>query len=208
MNKNYNDSGKIISLEYERDSIKYDIKVSSYYAVKKSNLDDSTAGKIIENYRELRRDDPEKSQEYFDEKNEILNDFIESLKQEDEEYDYIQIMLPKDINRKCILESFASKKFNGNNDFSQFFSKTDDVSIVGKNQEEAQQLFEYNKPEIDYPAKSLLIIDDTIDTGSTIKILLDNLIDERVITGETKITAIIIYNNYGQNKLDLSKILN
>lgn len=205
MNKKYNDNGKIISLEYERDSEKYNINVASCYAVKKSNPDDSTAGKIIENYRELRRDKPEESQEYFNEKSVILNEFIASVEQKDEEYDYVQTMLPIDNNRRYILESFANKNFNGNNNFSHYFSKTDDVSIVGKSQEEAKQLFEYNKPENEYPVESLLIIDDTIDTGGTIKILLDKLIDEGVITGETEITAIIIYNNYGQNKFDLSK---
>lgn len=191
------ENGKLIKLDYTNRSITWTIHVKSYFAVRKLIDDDSTTGKVIENYREKRKQDRTQAEEYFNSKSGVLDAFIKGLSENsDKSYDYVQIMIPKDEHRKKLLKRFSKKFFDGSNDFSTHFTKREDTSIVGVDCENAKEFFHYDKPDIHEPLESVHIIDDTIDTGCTLKIFLDKLVLEGFINANTTITATIIYNNY------------
>ena len=195
--------GKLTEFKLKFDKLIKTIKVKSYYAVKKLNLNDNNAGKVIENYREKVRDTPESATEYYNSKIEIINSFTANLEDNSSnKYDYVQLFLPSDENRKKLLTEFAIKHFNSENDYSSSFYENNDLSIVGLNYNDAENLFTYEEPKkISKPLKSILLIDDTIDTGCTIKIFIKKLYELNIIDQKTEINAYIIYNNYRANKL-------
>ncbi|WP_055446256.1 hypothetical protein [Lacinutrix mariniflava] len=195
--------GKLIEFKLKFEELTKTIKVKSYYAVKNSDSNDNYAGKIIENYRQKVRDTPESATEYYNSKIEVINSFIDKLEDKSSnKYDYVQLFLPSDENRNELLTNFSNKHFNSENDFSTSFYKKKNTSIVGLNCDDANNLFTYEEPiNLNNPLKSILLIDDTIDTGCTIKIFLKKLYELNIFDKETEINAFIIYNNYKAEKM-------
>ncbi len=198
--------GKLTEFKLKFEQLTKTIKVKSYFAVKKLDSNDNNAGKVIENYREKVRDTPESATEYFNSKIHIINSFINNLEDKSSnEYDYVQLFLPSDTFRNKLLKEFSLKNFNSKNDYSTSFCKDKDLSIVGLNCNDAENIFTFEKPKnLSKPVKSILLIDDTIDTGCTIKIFLKKLYATNIIDSETEINIVIIYNNYRENKLKFS----
>ncbi|WP_299273476.1 hypothetical protein [uncultured Psychroserpens sp.] len=194
--------GKLTEFKLKFQDLTKTIKVNSCYAVKKFDSNDNITGKVIENYREKVRDEPELAAEYFNSKIEVINSFIINVKDDSlNKYDYVQLFLPSDENRNQLLRNFSFKKFNSENDYSSSFKKNKDLSIVGIDCNKAENIFTYEEPNnINKPVKSILIIDDTIDTGCTVKIFLKKLYESNIIDNETEISVSIIYNNYRENK--------
>lgn len=196
----YNSNGKLESFTYSNEDINLQIEVVSFEAVYKLKAEEQTIGKIIEIYREkTHKNNLPEAKNYFKSKENIINAFLEKLIIDSKCYDYVQVMLPTDEHRKDILKRFSEKFFNNSNDLSSAFVKTRDSSIVGLSCEEAAQYFTFNKPKITTIPKTILIVDDTISTGCTINIFLDNLKKADLLATDTKITAKIIYNNFKDN---------
>ncbi len=176
------------------------VNVTSYEAVYKYKTEDKTIGKIIETYREKKTTNPTEAESYFDLKQSIPRDFLKRLKLNSNSYDYVQVMLPIDERRKITLELFAQKMYDGNNNYSANFTKINNVSVVGVDSAEAANNFTFTKPELSSIPKRIHIIDDTISSGCTINIFLDNLKNAGLLTNDTVVTATIIYNNAGKTK--------
>jgi hypothetical protein len=203
-NFKYNDNGKLTSLDYQNNDFLITINVNSHCVVKESDPE-LTGGKVIEEYRKKRKANPENAESFFDQNKSAVDYLIDSLSINHALYDYVQIMLPKDERRREVLQRFSKKHFNEENDYSNNFRKKEDKSIVGLPNKEAFELFEFNKPEIKQPVKTLLIVDDTIDKGTTINIFLENLMKENILDKETKVISCIIYNNFNTSEPKISR---
>ena len=125
---------------------------------------------------------------------------MQKLQQSTQKYDYVQIMLPNDEKRRIVLDEFAKKMYDGNNNYSGNFKKKQNISIVNRDCDEASNNFIFYKPELYKIPKRIQIIDDTISTGCTINIFLDFLKKAELLTGETEVTVTITYNNAGLTK--------
>jgi adenine/guanine phosphoribosyltransferase-like PRPP-binding protein len=195
-------NGKVIKAVLNSDNNKWGISIESNFAVMKKQSDNPTAGKVIEKYRELLRDDLENANTYFKTNKNVIDDFIQQLpNNSNNKYDYVQIFLPRDKNIQELLTKFAEKQFDGFNNYSKYYYKKEDVSVVGMKYEKATHLFNFDIPKnVETPLKSILIIDDVVDTGCTIKIFISNLIEANMISDQTKIKVLIIYNNFKQNE--------
>lgn len=194
------DNNKLQSFTYVNEDIEIKVNVTSMESVLKYKKEEKTIGQIIEIYREKRKVNESEGEAYFDLKETIPQDYLQKLQSNSNAYDYVQIMLPADQRRKNILEQFSKKLYDGENNFSDRFIKIKNMSVVGLTCEEAADNFTYTKPEFKAIPKTIHIIDDTISTGCTINIFLDNLKKAGLLTNETIVTATIIYNNAGSTK--------
>ncbi len=193
-------SGKLVKLIYARDSQEWIIPVQSHFAVMVTSGVDSTAGKVLENYRSICDKNAQEGADYFDQKQGILDEFLDKLPDTRSRcFDYVQILYPSDQRRTRFLKNFSAKQFNGANDFSKNFCKNENFSIVGVRCEDAWAKFQYFAPNQLSSIRSVHIFDDTIDTGCTIGIFLDNLYDNGILNDGTEISVSIVYNNYKDN---------
>ena len=209
-NLKFDDYGKLLSIDYNNGNDNWTIKVKSHFSVMKSKTDDSFAGKILENYREKYEESINDANKYYDSKKEILDNFINNTTKVESSFDYVQIFYPSNERRKDLLTRFSKKYVTDTNDYSDFFKKHKDTSIVGLEYEEAKKIFYFKAPTIDKPVKLIHIVDDTISKGFTISIFLDNLVKNNIIDINTIISATIIYNNYGSSlpKINLNDFKN
>lgn len=193
--------GKVTKIKYENNDFEAEIDVHSF--IVKDSTSNEFIGDIIEEYRKILNSGTsfEESSEFLDSKKEIITKFLNSSKYPFPDFhpDGVQIFYPSDSNRNSILKSFVEKMtLNITNDiidFSKLFKKSTDRSIVNLPYEEASVLFELTVPDEFSTIEKLLIIDDTIDTGTTISILLDNLLINELISDTTEIKVIVMYNN-------------
>lgn len=196
-----NNNGKIKEIEYENNGLSKLIEPKIYVV---SNLNDpKNIGTILEKYRKLGSE----SEEYFNENKLILDTFISNitLAFENFEPDQIVCFLPTDKNRRYLLKEFSNKvkstfQVENINDHTDKFSKKDGNKsikdgLTGKD-------YELQIDSETDPFKNLLIIDDTIDKGDTLKIYLDKLIEKNLINDDTIIKVICIYCNAKMEKIN------
>jgi hypoxanthine phosphoribosyltransferase len=111
--------------------------------------------------------------------------------------DGIICIYPADDNRRGLLEKFKD------NITSAYLGKIDDIDYSDKffkkdpNKSIKKDNLTVDDFEllIDNPITKLLIIDDVIDEGKTLGILLDKLSDKELIDNNTEIKMACIYNN-------------
>ncbi len=190
---------KIVQAEYECNDFKKTIEIKVLTI--KDAADENNVGTILEEYRNKGTD----SSDFFRSKKSILENFICKNTKPFDQFspDGVICIFPIDFNRRCLLSKFKDKltcKINNitDIDYSDKFSKKDGSKSIKKNK----------LTELDFvllindstPFKNLLIIDDVIDEGDTLAILLGKLLSKNLISNDTIIKMGCIYNRPKMNK--------
>jgi hypothetical protein len=184
---------KVINVEYEKDDFKKIIEIN---VLTTSNLnDEKNVGTILEKYRS---DEP-KSNDYFKSNKSNLEKFIKGQTKPFDQFspDGIICVDTNDENIQELLlifkQSLTSEIKSLNEiDHSKSFYKTDKSKSIKKNNlKDSDFKLEIRKSE---PFKNLLIIDDVIDKGKTLEILLNKLLFKKLISSHTTIKMGCIYN--------------
>ncbi|MCT4673885.1 MAG: hypothetical protein N4A37_11660 [Prolixibacteraceae bacterium] len=119
------------------------------------------------------------------------------------ETDYVQVFYPDNEFRKEKLENFANAlQINNDLVYSLRFQKNENRSITEFEENDLQgqfNLFSFDSSEIK-PIKKLILIDDTINKGRTIRAFLAHLEDKKLIDDNTVIKAYCIYNLAGSSQ--------
>ena len=183
---------KVVLVEYENNEFK--IKIETNTLTYENCNERDNIGLILENYRSKNNDN-----DYFESKREILEDYILKYTKPFNNFfpDGIICIYPLDYNRRELLEKFKEKL---NSDFEKiadidysenFFKKDKTKSIKKDNLTGLDFELTISKTK---PFKCLLIIDDVINEGKTVEILLVKLLSEKLINSETTIKFGCIYN--------------
>jgi hypothetical protein len=197
-----NDSMKVISAQYENNNFKKSIEFN-ILTISKNN-DENNVGTILEKYRS-----DNNTQSYYTSKKSILENFIKNSKMPFSEFspDSIICIFPLDENRHLLLTKFKqniSSKYSNETyiDYSENFTKKDKTKSIKKDNLTAEDFeLTINNSK---PFKKLLIIDDVVDEGKTLEILLDKLLKKKLIDNETVIKMACIYNRPKLNKQHIS----
>lgn len=184
------DTFKITRASFKKDDFETTLEIKVHTVTKV--YDNSNVGNILEKYRSM---DTEK-EKYFQENKDTLDQFINNYAISLDGFipDGVICILPNDENRKELLLSFQSKVQGETNpdDYSKIFIKKDKNKSIKKDNLSVND-FELNI-EKDDPFQNLLIIDDVIDEGKTLSILLELLLEKRLINHRTNIKMSCIYN--------------
>lgn len=190
---------KIVQVEYESDDFKKTIEIKVLTTT--NATDENNVGTILEDYRNKGTD----SNDFFASKKSILENFIcKNTKPFDPfSADGVICIFPNDNNRRELLSKFKDKLTSEiqnitDIDYSDKFSKKDKTKSIKKDKLTGLD-FELSI-NVSIPFKNLLIIDDVIDEGDTLVILLDKLLSQNLINNETTIKMGCIYNRPKMNK--------
>jgi hypothetical protein len=199
-----NDNGKITKINYENNGFS---KVIEPRVLTVYKDDDANIGSILEHYRTLN----DGASSYFENNQSTIENFINKYSTSFENFtpDCIFCFFPSDINRYQLLMNFRNKiTENYSNrdeiDFSSTFVKIDPLKSIKKDSLTNVD-FELNI-EKQTPIKNLLIIDDVIDEGKTVDILLDKLLNKKLINDDTVINMTFIYNRPKQIKTKINPL--
>ena len=194
-----NNTFKIKGSEYENNGFKKTIEIKVLTIT--SSTDENNVGTILEKYRNNDTD----SNKYFASKKNALEKFICDYATPFNKFiaDGIICIFPNDNNRRELLSKFKDKLTSeipnkSDIDYSDKFSKRDNSKSIKRD----------NLTGLDFelslsnstPFKKLLIIDDVIDEGKTLEILLDKLLSQKLIDNKTEIKMGCIYNRPKTNK--------
>ena len=194
-----NIDGKIIQIEYKYND--FQKKIEPKILTVSSPIDKKNVGTILEHYLLLSAE----ANNYFEDNKSVIYNFINrySLNFENFIPDCIICIFPADVNRKQLLQAFKDKitiNYSNRNeiDRSENFVKIDPSKSIKKHHLTKDDY----KLSIDLqkPIKGLLIIDDVIDEGSTLNILLEMLLDKNLINENTIINMACIYNRPKKQK--------
>lgn len=181
---------KITGATFNKNNFETTVEIKVHTTTKTN--DSSNVGNILEKYRSI---DAYK-EEYYQKNKESLEHFINNCPVAFEGFipDGVICILPKDKNRKDLLLLFKIK-IQGEtnpNDYSNSFTKKDENTSVKKDNLSVND-FDLNIKKDD-PFQNLLIIDDVIDEGKTLNILLESLLAKNLINKNTNIKMSCIYN--------------
>lgn len=190
----YDWNGLIQEIKYETEEMTLTISEIESSFVVNSRKSNSNLGYELENYRKKKKN--MKDEETIN--SETTDSFFNSYNPDKKNFEYVQIIPSSDPKINSIIERFGKKHFDGKNDYSDSFTKIKSESSTSqKNCDEVAKLFEFSAPDdISTPIKSLLIVDDTIDKGCTIKTLLDLMAESGIVDETTKIEVRLIYNHF------------
>ncbi len=153
----------------------------------------------IEEYRKfLKKDDFEKAQEIIDTKENEILELISEIENVDFQFEHLFVLTPTTDNslfRNRIIEKFKDQLINDIEiiDLSNRFTKQDTSLSIKENAKfsfESDGLSKLN---------SILIIDDTIDSGQSVGQLIDALILNDLIDNSTIISLQVLYQNFKPN---------
>jgi hypothetical protein len=180
---------KIVSANYENKDFKTAIEIKVCMTAQDGNI-----GRILERYREMA--DMKIADDYYNENVLSVESFFNKKIDPFENFlpEAIIVFYPLDEKRKKILTRFRDKittDLENIVDYSDRFYKADPTKSIKK----------YNLSAVDFvlsvetPIKKLLVIDDVIDEGKTLNILLDKLFENNLIDDKAEIKMACIYNN-------------
>lgn len=187
----YDVNGFLTQLEYKN----WKIPVKPYHAVTMGDSSDNY-GKRLEFNRLGNKTE--------EEVNELEDRFLASVIAINSiETDYVQVFYPNNEFRKEKLENFVNAlQINSDLVYSLRFQKNENRSIIEFEENDLQgqfDLFSFDSSEIK-PIKKLILIDDTINEGRTIRAFLAHLEAHNLIDDNTEITAYCIYNLAGSSQ--------
>jgi hypothetical protein len=205
-NINPNFDGKIESIEVEFNGFNANIEVYVFNLLKPNNLMD--IGNIIETYRTNFKGDIK----YVNENLHSVINYINNIKYPFPEFipDSLFCFYPADRYRRKLLKCFSNILTSHLDnikliDFSSMFKKKDTSKSIKKDMLMKDDFeLTYQKEE---SFNNLLVIDDVIDEGKTINILLELLCENGLINPSTNVKLICLYNRPKSKKFDLSQIL-
>lgn len=184
----YDINGFLTQLHYKN----WDIQVRSHHAVIIGGSSDNYGKRL-----ELNRLGNNTEEEV----NELEGVFLASVVAINSiETDYVQVFYPTHEFRKEKLENFVNTlQINSDQVYSLRFQKNENRSITEFYENDLQgqiDLFSFDSSEIK-PIKKLVLIDDTINKGRTIRAFLAHLEANNLIDDDTEIKAYCIYNLAG-----------
>ncbi len=184
---------KITAIDLTVHEIK--LKVDVWVSCVVNSVELNNIGSIIENYRKYGLND----ESYINEHRDRITKYLQALKYPHTDFkpDCIICVYPSDKNRAQILKCFKSSVTQhienpDQVDFSLCFRKIDATkSVVTDNLtlEDFELTIEGHKL-----FSQVLIIDDAVDKGTTVDILLALLAHKNLITSETQVQLACIYN--------------
>lgn len=163
--------------------------------------------KNLELYRKLIRDsDQDSANVLFDKYKSIFYDTIDKLYSNpfpDFDFDTFIAFYPEDKNRRELLKFFVEKTVDGICDFeerdkSNSFEKIDKAKSITEGLTEGDFTLDVNCLK---EMRKLLLIDDVINYGRTINILLNKLAENDIDLTNIEIKLICIYNNLSSSGL-------
>jgi len=188
--------GKVISIKIQKENWNINIET---HVFRLTNLrDKNNIGCIIENYRRIQKNETQSNaSKYFLENNDEINNFIKTVKYPFPDFtpDLLFIFSTKDINRQNFIDEFVEALCIPNimtSNKSKCFKKIDPNKSITEGLTSNDYLFDNNKVE---PSKNVLILDDTIDKGRTVRILIEKLTENKIISNDSTIKLICAYNN-------------
>ncbi len=203
---NPNFDGKIESIEVKFTGFKLNIDVHVFNLLKSYNPMD--IGKIIETYNTNYKGDIK----YVKKNLQTITNYFKNVNYPFPGFfpDSLFCFYSADPYRRKLLKCFSSKLTSHIDDinmidFSSMFKKKDASKSIKKDLLEKEDYeLAYQKVE---SFKNLLVIDDVIDEGKTINILLELLFENGLINPSTNVKLICLYNRPKSKKFDLSQIL-
>jgi len=187
------DTSKITEIDYNNNS--FEKTIETKILTTSNQNDPKNVGTILEKFRGLTLD----AKKYFEDNKPILDKFINRYPLTFDNFtpDCIICFFPSDNNRKELLKTFRNKvTLNYENrddiDYSDKFVKIDPNKSIKKDSLTKDDFI--LSLDLETPIRALLIIDDVIDEGKTLNILLDKLVEKKIITNETVIKVACIYN--------------
>lgn len=192
----------IDQLTFTEGSVNIPIIVKSYNVVR--NRDENNIGSIIEKYRLLKEESPDKASQHWAQKAHVLARYLTKkfpTPWPDFVPDYICVVGASDELRLGFINRFAHRIVSNypnsqQIDFSQHFRKIDQTRSITQYQDEANaDIFELDVREEVRPTK-ILLIDDVVNTGATIECFVKKAIKNGLIINPEKIEirVICIYN--------------
>lgn len=197
---------KVSRLIYTNGEFSKEIEVYVYSA--RNKQDANNIGTILEKYRNETTD----REAFYAENTTTLTNHINRAHPDFDGFnpDYSISFFPADQNRRNLLELFSNRIIdvvatNPPIDISNCFFKTDPMRSVVDGMTEEN--FVLRLPDTMPVIRNLLIIDDVIDEGRTVRILIDKLLEAGKINNETVIKLACIYNNMKMPKQDGRSVL-
>jgi hypothetical protein len=191
--------GKVDKLNYEYKNFKFLIDVFVFSVTKLNDF--NNIGFVLEKYRSIKKENDDLSAHQFFEINKpIFDKFISFVSYPFGQFipDYLNLFFPSDKNRFRFLLNFSDTLLKHipdweKIDFSKNFKKNKpELSVIdNSNNLDFDLIIDTKIKKID----KLLMIDDTIDEGRTVQIFLDKLADNDLLSENTQIKLICVYNN-------------
>lgn len=202
--------GKVTRLTYSTQTINLEIEVYVFWV--RNVLDENNIGTILEKFRELVRDGRiSEANAIVSEKESQLNRFINlaSYPFMDFIFEQLFVFYPADKIRNDFLKSFVKKMTSHCENISEidksgYFTKVNPNSTVVAGLSVDDFNFDLT---LDNPIKKLLLIDDTINQGRTVEILLNKLNERELITSQSEVKLICIYNIEKSTEVDWRSIM-
>lgn len=208
MEIDYNINNKVKKLFYNNGEIDIDIE-TFVYAV--TNFRDArNIGTILECYRQKNKLNNDSANQYFNENLPYIDKFFNTLKSPEQSFtpDYVMIFYPRDPNLQNIVKKFVKKlKINLKYDYSSAYYKKNNNKPIS-DLTEGTENFIYDKPKNVNNIQNLILIDDSIDAGRTIKYFLNKLSEHSLISSKTNVRFFCIYNNPKRSQKMLNEIKN
>jgi predicted amidophosphoribosyltransferase len=191
-----NFDGKVEKLIINHEEKTYVVDVQVITVTNFSN--EKNIGNILETYRKKKIQESENNATtYFELNKEKIDAFISNVHNPFIDYapELVFVFFPTDQNRFDFTSNFTDTlsipDFNNINYSDRFKKSNPNQSITnGLTTDD----FEFDSSNIK-PAQRILLIDDTIDKGRTVGILISKLIESKLITDETEVKLICAYNN-------------
>ncbi len=182
--------GRISEVTYYNQDL-WTAPVVSFYLYKTNNENEEVAS-LIEKYRQ-------KPQSNFASGLETVKKRLAKISPiESFIPDYIQVFNCVDARRNRLIEVFRERLVaeipnSASINYSKYFSKRRRDESVKKSNGCCNNFIFNRPPTITGPISNLLIIDDCINSGSTVKCFLDALHDDGLLNAKTKISIYVIY---------------
>jgi len=193
---------KVSCIEYKNGELKKDIEV--FAATVNKPEDKLNVGFILEEYRKLASG----CDEYYSNHRMILENFVSIIKPPFQDFipSHIISFQPIDVNRRGLLSAFVQKitnpdSLNSSANLTDCFFKTDPSRSIKEGL--TADHFVLRLPDKNPLIQNLLIVDDVIDKGDTVKIFLDKLVMLGKIDASTIIKMACIYNNRKMEKKNM-----
>ena len=198
--------GKIEAIQLEINGYDVFIEVKVFFLF--SSINSQNIGAILEKYNSNYRSDKKFIKEHYD----LIANTINKVQYPFHDFipDLLFCFYPVDTLRRKLLKCFSKKLTSHIDDiklidFSSTFLKKDARKSI-KRDSLTKDDYYLKCPNVgDF--KNLLVIDDVIDEGKTINILLELLSEKGIINQNTIVKMICLYNRPKSKEIDYSKML-
>jgi hypothetical protein len=198
--------GKIEAIKLEINGYDVFIEVKVFFLF--TSINPQNIGAILEKYNSNYRSEKKFIKEHYD----LIANLINKVQYPFNDFipDSLFCFYPVDPFRRKLLKCFSNKLISHVDnikliDFSSAFLKKDARKSIKRDGLTKNEF--YLKCPNGGDFKNLLVIDDVIDEGKTINILIELLSEKGLINQNTIVKMICLYNRPKSKKFDYSKML-